>query len=65
MIMKVKIGDKVFDSTYEPIAIQLTETDKNNIGNMTKDASVYICFPVNVGGQRVKEWAEELKIKRV
>ena len=42
--MKVKIGDKIYDSNDEPIMIILEDVDKYNIKNMG-DAKKYCSFP--------------------
>lgn len=43
--MKVKIGDKIYDSSKEPIMIMLSEEDKVFISNMDKDNTKYCSYP--------------------
>ena len=38
--MKVKIGDKIYDSEQEPIMVILNDADKNNIKNMLPTADL-------------------------
>lgn len=43
--MKVKIGDRIYDSNTEMIMLVLSEEDKNNIKNMEPDATKYVSAP--------------------
>jgi hypothetical protein len=43
--MKVKIGDKIYDSTEEPILLILNEGDKRNLERMDPDATKFLSFP--------------------
>lgn len=43
--MKVKIGDKIYDSNQEPIMIIMDEQDKQNISNMDFRSTKYCSFP--------------------
>ena len=43
--MKVKIGDKIYDSSDEPIMLIIGDTEKNLIANMADDATKYCSFP--------------------
>ena len=45
--MKVKIGKKIYDSNEEPIMLILDGTDKQNISQMTGEATKYCSFPDN------------------
>ena len=62
--MRVKIGDKVFDSNNEPIAIQIDDRMKEVIRNMPDDNSVFLAYPKGLGFEDMKEWAKELKLKK-
>lgn len=46
--MKVKIGNRVYDSNIEPIMIVLSDSDKDNIKNMHKDATKYCSYPESI-----------------
>lgn len=45
--MKVKIGDKIYDSSKEPIMVILTEQDKKNIKRMCPKCTQYCVYPQN------------------
>jgi len=55
--MKVKIGDKTYDSNKTPIMLILDETDKNNLSKMEPSAVKYITFPDGMNPEVVKQWA--------
>jgi len=54
--MKVKIGDKIYDSNEEPIMIILSEDDKKNIGSMIPEATKYCSFPDTSDVEKVREF---------
>jgi len=54
--MKVKIGDKIYDASEEPIMLILTQEDRKNIENMNSDATKYCAFPDNTSLEFVKEF---------
>jgi hypothetical protein len=54
--MKVKIGDKIYDASEEPIMLILTQEDRKNIENMAPDATKYCAFPDNTSLKFVKEF---------
>jgi hypothetical protein len=43
--MKVKIGDKIYDSREEPILLILNEEDKRNLERMDTEATKFLSFP--------------------
>lgn len=43
--MKVKIGNKIYNSEDEPIMVILSEKDKENIKNMAPYCTKYCSFP--------------------
>lgn len=45
--MKVKIGDKIYDTSIEPIMLILTKEDRENIENMVPSATKFCAFPKN------------------
>lgn len=55
-IMKVKIGDKIYDSNEEPVMLILDDTDKENIKNMDSDKYKFITHPKAMSVEDVKEW---------
>ena len=46
-IMKVKIGEKIYDAEYQPIMIILSDNDKLNISNM-KHQTKYCAYPTDL-----------------
>jgi len=63
--MRIKIGDKIYDSEKEPIMIILNEEDKKNIKNMSPDATKYCEYPSNDywtenDYKRIHEWMDEI-----
>lgn len=54
--MKVKVGNKIYDSNEEPIMIILDDVDKENISNMQKDKYKFISYPSNMKVDEVKSW---------
>ena len=58
--MKVKIGDKIYDSNEEPILIFLSDEDKKNIENMNTTATKYCSFPDSYDLEKIKNF---MKIK--
>lgn len=55
-IMKVKIGNMVYDPNETPIMVILTKEDKSNIANMHPDAIKYVAFPDTMSVECVEEW---------
>jgi hypothetical protein len=43
--MKVKIGNKIYDSREEPILLILSEEDKRNLERMDTEATKFLSFP--------------------
>lgn len=54
--MRVKIGDKIYDSKKEPIMLILEEYNKNDIRNMHEDARKYCEFPDTMSEDEIKEF---------
>ena len=54
--MKVKIGNKIFDSEKEPIMIILDEKDKNNISLMKNEDFHYCSYPLNCDSEYIVDW---------
>jgi hypothetical protein len=57
--MKVKIGNTWYDSMHEPICVELTDKDKENIQNMLPESKKYACFPDSWDGKpksKLREW---------
>lgn len=69
--MRVKVGDQWFavepgqivvlaegqGATFvQPIAVELTAKDRENIANMHPDATRYGCFPNGMSTEDMREW---------
>lgn len=54
--MKVKIGNKIYDSNKEPIMVLLTEYNKIDISNMGEDDFEYCEFPDEMTKEEVMEF---------
>ena len=57
--MKIKIGNKVYDSNTQPVMIILTDKDKDNISNMADWATKYCEYPDDMSIEEVKKWMED------
>jgi hypothetical protein len=57
--MKVKIGNKIYDSNDEPIMLIMDEIDKKNIKNMSKESTKFISFPEKMNVEDIKKWAND------
>lgn len=58
--MKVKIGNKIYDSEQQPIMLILSREDKLDIANMAETATKFCSYP---GGDdwtvdRIKKWMD-------
>lgn len=54
--MKVKIGDKIYDSRKEPIMLILSDRDKEDILNMNLDAHKFCSFPSSWDEKEIEEF---------
>ena len=57
--MKIKIGEKIYDSTDEPIMVILSDKDKENIKNMLPECSKYCSFPDTHNTDEILDWMEK------
>lgn len=65
--MKVKIGDRIYDSDKEPVMIIISEQDKRNISMMPKGFHRYCSYPDDLeftknGHEKIKDWMEDIVI---
>ena len=60
--MRIKIGDKIYTSTEQPIMVILTESDKRNIRNMHPDATRYAEFSDGLDWtqEQKEEWMDDI-----
>jgi len=54
--MKVKIFDKTYDSELQPIMLILNSSDKENIKNMSLEATKYLAYPSDLNQDEILEW---------
>ena len=45
--MKVKVGNKIYDSEKEPVMVILNEGEKEQIVNMAPEATKYCVYPAD------------------
>ena len=62
-IMRVKIGNKIYDGRKEPIMIILNDEEKQQIADMAPDATKYCQYPDTEEWTandyaRIKEWMQ-------
>jgi len=58
--MIVKIGDKYYHSTDEPILLILSNKEKQHIVNMAKDKNKYLSLPSDYSINKAKEILENV-----
>lgn len=54
--MRVKIGEKIYDSKEEPILLILEGKDKENIKNMLPEKTKYCSFPEEISILDIREF---------
>ena len=54
--MRIKIGDTWHDPNQEPVMVELTKADQENIANMHPDAKMYCAYPDDMTPEQVEEW---------
>jgi hypothetical protein len=60
--MRVRIGDKWYDSQLEPICIQVSEREQAQVGGMDRDVAMqgkYAVFPEGWTVEQCREWMDE------
>jgi len=56
--MIVKIGSKFYDSNKQPIMVILTDEDKENISEMSSEATKYCCYPDGFNQKQIEQWMD-------
>jgi len=56
--MKIKVGDRVYDGTEQPIMVILTAQDKDNIARMPDWATKYAQYPDCWLEKEIEEWMD-------
>jgi len=55
--MKVKIGEVIYDSEKEPIALFLSAIDKKNLSNMCAGpTNTFVSYPKDIQDETIREW---------
>jgi len=57
-VMKVKVGDKVYDGSEEPVMVILNDDDKANIHAM-EEYSKYCAYPKTMSSEDAMSWMRE------
>lgn len=57
--MRVKIGNKIYDSNIEPIMLILEEYNKEHIKNMADEAKKYCEYPEGMSVKEVEKFMHE------
>ena len=60
--MRIKIGDQWFDSNDQPIMVELTGEDKDNIAHMSAKATRYCSYPCHLDSNVIDRWMTNDKI---
>lgn len=64
--MQVKIGNKIYSDSEEPIMLIFTPKDKENIRNMNPECYRFACIPVSskMSEEQIDKWME-IEVKQV
>lgn len=57
--MKVKVGNKIYNSEDEPIMVILEGNDKKNIASMSEKAKKYCSFPDTMSKEDISKWMDK------
>jgi hypothetical protein len=57
--MKVKVGNKIYDGSNEPIMIIVSAGDRENIANMLPDCTKYCQYPNDIDQDIIEKWMED------
>ena len=58
ILMKIKVGNKIYDGEKEPVMVILSVADKENIKNMPEDNFKYCCYPDDMEADDILKWME-------
>ena len=58
-IMKVKIGNEIYEANDVPVMVILSEKDKENIANMLPEATKYCAYPEGTDRELIADWMED------
>ena len=57
--MKVKVKDKVYDGEEEPVMVIFSDSDKENIKNMSPTATKYCSYPEFISFKEISKWMKD------
>lgn len=60
--MHIKVGNKIYDGSTEPIAVILTKEDKDSIAAMG-DKQIFTCLPKGMSVEDVGAWANSTNVE--
>lgn len=55
------MGGALYDANVVPVAVILTQTDRENIARMPAEATIYCGFPNGIEVGQVNRWLDTLK----
>jgi hypothetical protein len=56
--MKIKIGDTIYSADQQPVMIILNDQDKENIKNMSPEATKYCGYPAGTDSDEILKWMQ-------
>ena len=57
--MRVKIGNKWFDSNDEPVLIELNNHEKQLIRDMLPSNYLFCCYPTGMEAKKISDWMKD------
>lgn len=54
--MKVKVGDRVYNGSEQPVMVILTDQDKRNIAAMHRECTKYCEAPDGMSAKDIEVW---------
>jgi len=64
--MKIKVFDTIYDSEVQPVMVILNDKDKENIGNMSSNATKYCGYPSGSDRNKIFAWMQsELSYREI
>lgn len=58
--MKVKIGNQVYNSDYQPVMVILDEVEKSRITHMKSDNTKYCAYPPTMSRAEIDKWMDDI-----
>ena len=54
--MQVKVGERVYDSSDEPVMVVLEPHEKAEIAALAAHETMYCCYPAEMAESAVRAW---------